>query len=1062
MSIKQMLADFANPGCRFRGAPFWAWNGKMEPKELRRQIRIMKKMGLGGFFMHSRVGLDTPYLDQEWFDCVKACIDEAGKQDMAAWLYDEDRWPSGAGGGIVTKDPRYRMRHLVTRRGRDISISGEKDILAVFKAELQGDTLLRYASIKPDGAEPELAEGEELLVFQVEIQAPSSWYNGQTYLDTLDREAVGRFIEVTHENYRKHVGHEFAKVVPGIFSDEPNYGRTTWTGGDNRLLMPWSRRLLEVFGQRYGYDLADFLPEVIYEGPGKDSLSRARYHYYDCLTHMFVDAFGRQIGEWCEANNLQFTGHLLEEDTLSRQVSVVGNCMRFYEHMQAPGMDLLTEHWRAYDTAKQVSSAAAQFGRQWRLSETYGCTGWDFPFLGHKALGDWQAALGINLRCQHLSWYTMQGQAKRDYPASIFHQSPWWRHYRKVEDYFARVFAAMTQGREVRDLLVIHPVESMWTMFSATAANKSGVAAYDEMLVTLCNSLLAAHLDFDYGDEELLSRHGRTGEQNGKPAFKVAQATYSAVLVPPLRTIRSTTVALLREFSRQGGLVIFMGEAPSHVDAEPSSQAAELAAACARTPAPSLPAGGELVSLLEPAARRISIRDGNGQAIPAALYLLREDEDAFYLFICNTGHDRDSLFSGSPLEKTRNDQMVRQRREEFPRVVVETTISGAPAPLQLDPESGAMCRAAAVKGDHGWQVKTSLPALGSRLFLFPKRETAEFERLPATPEPGETAGSDIAPERWDLSLTEDNVLVLDRPRMRVDGGEWQRPQEILRQDELLRDLLEVPRRGGRMAQPWVREKGKDAKTLRVELAYDFQVRSLPERPVDLAVECPHSFAIELNGHRVDLESLNGWWCDLSLRRIPLAPDWFRPGVNRLTLVAGQYGPSHPGLETIYLLGHFGVELANGLEPALTQAPSSLAIGDWVGQGLPFYSGSVIYRTGLRVPESMNGPFFIQIPSYNGVAARVMVNGQEAGIIAWPPNEVEITSLLRQGENSLAIEILGHRRNSHGPLHHAQKWPVWTGPAEFVSKGDMWREEYQLVPCGLTDPPRLFSRAGPAG
>ena len=53
---------FAAPDVDFRGAPFWAWNAKLEPRELRRQIRIMKEMGLGGFFMHSRVGLDTEIL----------------------------------------------------------------------------------------------------------------------------------------------------------------------------------------------------------------------------------------------------------------------------------------------------------------------------------------------------------------------------------------------------------------------------------------------------------------------------------------------------------------------------------------------------------------------------------------------------------------------------------------------------------------------------------------------------------------------------------------------------------------------------------------------------------------------------------------------------------------------------------------------------------------------------------------------------------------------------------------------------------------------------------------
>ena len=32
---------------------------------------------------------------------------------MLAWLYDEDRWPSGFGGGYVTRDPAFRSRCLV-------------------------------------------------------------------------------------------------------------------------------------------------------------------------------------------------------------------------------------------------------------------------------------------------------------------------------------------------------------------------------------------------------------------------------------------------------------------------------------------------------------------------------------------------------------------------------------------------------------------------------------------------------------------------------------------------------------------------------------------------------------------------------------------------------------------------------------------------------------------------------------------------------------------------------------------------------------------------------------
>lgn len=84
--------------------------------------------------------------------------------------------------------------------------------------------------------------------------------------------------------------------------------------------------------------------------------------------------------------------------------------------MQIPGIDQLTEYTQLYDACKQLSSAARQFSRPRRISEIYGCTGWDMSFAGYKAMGDWQYALGVNMRCLHLSFYTMAGEAKRDYP----------------------------------------------------------------------------------------------------------------------------------------------------------------------------------------------------------------------------------------------------------------------------------------------------------------------------------------------------------------------------------------------------------------------------------------------------------------------------------------------------------------------------------------------------------------------------------------------------------------------------------------------------------------------
>ena len=78
--------QFASPSSEYRGKPFWAWNGPLDEVELRRQIRVFKEMGLGGAFMHSRVGLATPYLSDEWFSLVNACVEEAKSQEMEAWL----------------------------------------------------------------------------------------------------------------------------------------------------------------------------------------------------------------------------------------------------------------------------------------------------------------------------------------------------------------------------------------------------------------------------------------------------------------------------------------------------------------------------------------------------------------------------------------------------------------------------------------------------------------------------------------------------------------------------------------------------------------------------------------------------------------------------------------------------------------------------------------------------------------------------------------------------------------------------------------------------------------
>ncbi len=141
---------FQNPTSEYRAAPFWAWNATLEKEELKRQIHCFQQMGFGGFHMHSRSGLATEYLSDEFMEMVKACCDAAEEKEMLAWLYDEDRWSSGPAGGLVTKNKLFRRKRLMIfpeDKGWDTPKAealeaGDPYLLAVYDVTLDTDGYL--------------------------------------------------------------------------------------------------------------------------------------------------------------------------------------------------------------------------------------------------------------------------------------------------------------------------------------------------------------------------------------------------------------------------------------------------------------------------------------------------------------------------------------------------------------------------------------------------------------------------------------------------------------------------------------------------------------------------------------------------------------------------------------------------------------------------------------------------------------------------------------------------------------------------------------------------------
>ncbi|MBL8992015.1 MAG: glycoside hydrolase, partial [Spirochaetia bacterium] len=216
---------------------------------------------------------------------------------------------------------------------------------------------------------------------------------------------------------------------------------------------------------------------------------------------------------------------------------------------------------------KQLDSAVCQLSKERAFSEVFGCVGGQASFFHRKWLADWQAALGISFVNHHLSLYSMRGERKRDYPANFFYPQPWWSEEKYISEYLGRVSAAVSTGTRLVQVLVLQPLRSAWCENSPSQNAFSGAqAAIDEPVKVLSQRLMEEKLDFHFGNETLISRHGRVERKK----FVIGACAYDSVVVPPMKSVASETWELLRTFASQGGRVFFIHHLPSMIDAEPA------------------------------------------------------------------------------------------------------------------------------------------------------------------------------------------------------------------------------------------------------------------------------------------------------------------------------------------------------------------------------------------------------------------------------------------------------------------------------------------------------------
>ncbi len=1026
---EKKLSDglFYNPTSEYRGTPFWAWNASLDNKELEEQIDIFKEMGFGGFHMHVRQGLEVPYLSEEFMKAVRNCTQKAKREGMLAWLYDEDRWPSGYAGGFVTKHIKYRQKYLLmTKKVRESAAdkeealaTGSPFLLGVFDVEINSDgEMTAYRKISPDDS------GENKWYFYVCIKpGGEAEYNDQCYADTLCKEAVDYFIDLTYEAYKENVGDEFGKTIPAIFSDEPNVMNPVllengFTDHEGRLC--WTMDFDDTYRKTYGEDILEVLPELAFAMPEGEGYA-VRYQYYKHVTDRFAESYMDNVGKWCGRNHVMFTGHLMGEDTLFHASGWMGDSMRMYKEMQLPGIDMLYDN-RAYVTAKQCQSVVHQYGREGMLSELYGVTGWDFDFRGHKLQGDWQTCLGVTVRVPHLAWQTMRGEGKRDYPASIFYQSPWYKEYRRIEDYFARINTVMTRGKACVKTAVLHPIESYWLLRGSNAETLEERSEMDRHFAELAEWLLFGCVDFDYMAESLLE--DLCGE--GNCPLKVGEMQYDTIIAEDCKTLRPHTIKVLRTFAEKGGRIIFMGTAPSFSLGRPSGEAVELTSAGEYIPH----SKAALYKALKN-SRDVRLRKTDGSMTDHLIYQLRQDGEDRWLFVANAGKPELSH--------------IPEKQE------ICITVNGICRPLVYNALTGEIEKIAYRNtGEGNTEIYACMYSHDSLLLRLAAPEKAEENESVQS-----TAGrlrKDRFEEEYDrgvlidsqvqYEMEEPNVLPLDMARYSVDGGPLKEAEEILRIDEKVRKQLHLRSRRYKVIQPWVIADEPENHRLKLEFSVESKIDY--EVPM-LAVENLHKAEIVWNGAVVESRE-DGWYVDKYLSAVKLPR--LKKGTNHLVITM-PFG-LRTDLENCYLLGDFGVYAA-GRKIWIGEKAKKLQYGDVTNQGLAFYGGNIRYISELNLEAEADVE--LELSYYRGALIKVLVDEREEGCIMFAPYRLKIKRLAA-GRHNITFVLYGNRYNTFSALHTltADKKGVRIGP-DFWRSGDFqWAYEYQTRPLGILKTP----------
>jgi hypothetical protein len=340
-------------------------------------------------------------------------------------------------------------------------------------------------------------------------------------------------------------------------------------------------------------------------------------------------------------------------------------------------------------------------------------------------------------------------------------------------------------------------------------------------------------------------------------------------------------------------------------------------------------------------------------------------------------------------------------------------------------------------------ISWNLPPAGSLLLFIPDNAVGGYEpKTAAVITDTIKATSPVA-----VTMDQENAIMIDFCDLQLAGETTNDMHTFYAADKVFKNY------GFRNGNPWntsvqFKRNTVDRDTFGVKTgftaAYKFNVKEKFDfAGMKAVIERPSLWSVSINGVEIKPEE-GKWWLDRSFAVFNIG-SLVKTGENTITLKASPM-KVHAEIEPVYITGNFSVIPADkGWKIA---APvKAFTLGSWRSQGLPFYSWGMTYTGDFNI-EKPEGKYEVAMGKWNGTIAEVYVNGEKAGIIAFPPYTANVTALLKPGLNKVGIKVIGSLKNLMGP-HHNNPAPGLTSPGSWRNvKTYPKGEDYQMIDYGL--------------